>query len=473
VLLAAVVALATACGSSTGTTTTRATQAPAAVAAVDWPQFGFDAARSSSGPSSTGITAANVASLQRTQVHLDGTVDASAIYLHGVAVRGATHDVLVVTTTYGRTEALDATDGHVLWRYTPPGYSSLVGTSQITTSTPIADPGRSFVYAASPDGDVQKLLLSNGHAVWRRAVTLLPTREKIASPLGFANGRVIVTTGGYYGDAPPYQGHVVLLDARRGRVVGVWNSLCSDRHELIVPSSCGSSDSAIWGRAGAVVDPSDGTLLVATGNGPFNGSTDWGDSTIRLAPDASHIVGTWTPTNQAELNATDRDIGSTSPVLVGSLLVQGGKDGKLRLLQPSRMTPPGRLGGELQTVSAPGPTDVFTAPAVWRSGRATWVFVADNAGLDAWTLKGSRLQHRWSSSTPGTSPMVAGGLLYVYDPNGGLAVYTPTTGHKVTTLTAGSGHWNSPIAVDGMVVLPEGSANDHASTGVLDIYRLP
>ena len=43
----------------------------------------------------------------------------------------------------------------------------------------------------------------------------------------------------------------------------------------------------------------------------------------------------------------------------------------------------------------------------------------------------------------------------------------------MTTLAAGSGHWNAPIVTDGIVVLPEGNANDHATTGVLDIWRLP
>jgi len=53
---------------------------------------------SSAATGATGITPANVASLRRTQVQLDGTVDASAIYLHGVRVNGATHDVLVDNT---------------------------------------------------------------------------------------------------------------------------------------------------------------------------------------------------------------------------------------------------------------------------------------------------------------------------------------------------------------------------------------
>ncbi len=264
----------------------------------------------------------------------------------------------------------------------------------------------------------------------------------------------------------------MLLSAGTGHVAGVWNSLCSDRRHLIQPSTCQSSDSAIWGRAGAVVEPSTGDLLVATGNAPWNGTTDWGDSLVRLSPDASRVLGSWTPTNQAELNTSDLDLGSTSPVLAGGVVLQGGKDGKLRVLSRARLSPAGRRGGELQTVATPGSTDLFTAPAVWRSGSTTWVFVADNAGLDAWTLSGSRLSKRWSSTTPGTSPVVAGGLLYVYDPNGGLAVYQPRSGRKLTTLPAGTGHWSSPIVVHGMVVLPEGNANDHRTDGVLDIYRL-
>jgi hypothetical protein len=108
---------------------------------------------------------------------------------------------------------------------------------------------------------------------------------------------------------------------------------------------------------------------------------------------------------------------------------------------------------------------------VWRSGGVTWLFVADN-GLDAWKLQGRRLVPAWSARGPGTSPVVAGGLLYVFDPSGnGLRVYLPASGKLVTTLPAGQGHWNSPIVADGRIALPEGNANDHATSGVLDLYR--
>jgi len=377
-----------------------------------------------------------------------------------------------VTTTYGITLAVDAASGKILWRWTPPGYSHWVGSAQITTATPVADPSRKWIYAASPDGRIQKLSVATGHARWRRLITKLPSREKIAASLNFAGGHVIATTGGYIGDAPPYQGHVAIIAAGNGRLLHVWNSLCSNRHGLIVPSSCPSSDSAIWGRAGAVVAPKTGNLLVATGNAPWNGRTDWGDAVLVLSPKA-RLIGNYTPTNTQELNANDTDLGSTSPVyLTSKLIAQGGKDGKIRLLSLRRLrgTAPHK-GRELQIVSTPSGSELFTAPAVWRSGKRTWLIAADGGGTQAWSLRSGRLHSAWHNGNAGTSPVVAGGMLWVYDPGGGLNVYRLPSGHLVTTLSTGSGHWNSPIATDGRIALPEGNANDHATSGVLDIWR--
>jgi hypothetical protein len=301
-----------------------------AEAGNDWNRFGWNAARTNAPPFATGITATKLHTLVRRQVQLDGTVDSSPIYLHAVTVAGATHDTFFVTTTYGKTEAIDADTGSVLWRYTPPGYSSWANSAQITTATRVADPGRKWIYAASPGGAIS-----------------------------------IATTGGYIGDQPPYQGHVAVIQASNGALLHVWNSLCSNQSGLLFPASCPAGDSAIWLRAGAVVDPKTHDLLVATGNAPWDGKTNWGDAVLRLSPDA------------------------------------------------------GRNG------------------------------------------------------TGGTSPVVAGGLLWVYDPGGGLNVYAPAIGRLLATLPCGGGHWNSPIVVDGRIALAEGNANDHSTSGVLDIWRLP
>jgi outer membrane protein assembly factor BamB len=413
--------------------------------------------------------------MRRQQVALDGTVDASAIYLHNVRVSGRTHDVFFVTTTYGKTLAVDADNGTILWRFTPSGYDSWAGSRRITNSTPVADPNREFIYAASPDGHVQKIAVADGHAVWSTAITRLPEREKIASPLNYHRGRVIATTGGYIGDAPPYQGHVAILDATSGRLVHVWNSLCSDRHELIDPNSCAESGNAIWGRAGAVIDTTTGDIFVATGNGLWDGRTNWGDAAIELDSSVTKVVDNYTPTNTEELSARDADLGSTSPVLLGGgYVAQGGKDRSIRVLQFGRTHGAlARRGGEVQVVSTPSGAGLFTAPAVLRSASTTWLFAADNGGTAAWSFTGGQLRQMWRNGNGGTSPVMAGGLLYVYDPGGSLRVYAPQTGQQLAALNLGGGHWNSPIIVDGRVALPEGNANQHSTTGVLNIWRLP
>jgi glucose dehydrogenase len=126
----------TACGSSGSKGGVRGAQKTIAASSHDWTRFGWDARRSNDDPHATRVTAANVSSLDRQQVHLPGTVDSSAIYLHGVKVGGATHDAFFVTTTYGITLAIDAASGNILWRWTPPHYSHFVGAPQITTATP-------------------------------------------------------------------------------------------------------------------------------------------------------------------------------------------------------------------------------------------------------------------------------------------------------------------------------------------------
>ena len=447
---------------------------PSATAAKlggDWTRFGYDAARHNAGPSRTGITSANVRRLRKQRVVLDGTVDASPIYLRGVVVHGSRHDTFFVTTSYGRTIAIDAATGAILWRFTPRGYGSVAGTYRITNSTPVADPNRKFVYAASPDGFVHKLSVASGAEArgWPVRVTLLPQREKLGTSLNFSRGLVLIGTGGYIGDAPPYQGHVVVIRATTGRVVHVWNSLCSNVHGLMNPRSCPQSASAIWARSGVVVAPRSRNLLVATGNGRFDGSRNWGDSALMLTPNAGRLLRNWTPRDHASLEAGDVDLGSTAPAILGhGLVLQSGKDAKLRVLSLARLG--GRLGatgGELQTLRAPGGEGVFTAPAVWRNR----VFVATDSGLTCYVLRRNRLRVSWQKSVGGTSPVVAGGLLYVY--NGSLNVYAPTTGKLLASFGLGAHHWNSPIVTDGRVAVPEGDANDHSTQGALDIFRLP
>ena len=194
-----------------------------------------------------------------------------------------------------------------------------------------------------------------------------------------------------------------------------------------------------------------------------------------LDPDATRLVANYTPQNTDILEQNDTDLGSTSPALLDATHVaQAGKDGQIRVidLQSSSGATPHR-GGETQTVRTPGGSAVFTALAVYRHAGQVLLIAADGGGTAAWTYGNGSLTAAWSNANAGTSPVVADGLLYVYNPGGTLRVYEPDTGNPVTQLTCGGGHWNSPIVADGRIALPEGSANSHNTSGVLDIWRLP
>ncbi|HUH82141.1 MAG TPA: PQQ-binding-like beta-propeller repeat protein [Solirubrobacteraceae bacterium] len=482
--------LVAACGSSGGSPATRsaptdsiptASVAASAAQLLNWTEFGLNPRRSDVTESPTGITAGNVAHLARTTVQLPGTVDSSPIYLHGVTVAGVQRDAIVVTTTYGRTLAIDAASGRILWTFTPSGYGSWAGSYQITTASPLADPGRGSVYATSPDGLVHKLLLASGSEQrgggWPARVTLEPRREKLAAALNIDGPYLLVATGGYIGDTPPYQGHLVVLERSSGRRVAIFNTLCAGRRYLQVPSSCPASDSAILSRAGAVVEPGGRRVLLDTGNAPWNGTTDFGDSVIELTLPHLRLRQYFTPTNQEELNRTDTDLGSSGPVLLGhDRVMVSGKDGVMRVLVLSRLNghAPGgrpRTGGEAQRLPLPGGGELFTAPAVWSHGGHTTMFVADEHATAAYVLRSGRLTQMWRTDTPGTSPILAGGLLYVYEPDqGGIEVYRPGSPRPIAHLPGSSGHWNSPIVVDGHVVEPEGDANDHLLSGSLEIF---
>ena len=117
----------------------------------DWPQFGFDVSSSSAPTAPSGITAANVASLARVQVPLDGVVDSSVIYLHGVTVKGTVHDVFFATTTYGKTIDIDANQGTGLWEFTPAKIETWNGSRQITKSVPVDDPNIKSIYSVVPE----------------------------------------------------------------------------------------------------------------------------------------------------------------------------------------------------------------------------------------------------------------------------------------------------------------------------------
>jgi outer membrane protein assembly factor BamB len=204
-----------------------------------------------------------------------------------------------------------------------------------------------------------------------------------------------------------------------------------------------------------------GRIYFATGNGNFAAGRDYGDSVLSLSADARSLLGSYTPENYEELEKGDVDLGSTAPALLpredGSktplMLVQGGKDAILRLIDRTNMH---GLGGELQRVDIG--SGLYSTPAVWQdpSTRQTWVFLGLADGVRAYRLitkdRASRLVHAWTSpageTQEGTSPAVNDGVVFAAM-NGALYALDAHTGKKTWTGSIGSVHWQSPLVANG------------------------
>ncbi|HTU69362.1 MAG TPA: PQQ-binding-like beta-propeller repeat protein [Candidatus Baltobacteraceae bacterium] len=487
-----VVALAACSGGAAQNPTTKAspgaTPTPSPVptgAALSWPVFGHDPARSGVDVGDTTLTTTNVSQLvEKWQISFgSGNVaDSTPILLANIQIGGTAQQMLYQTDKNGETFAIEAQTGKVIWTYTTSG-------PNITQSTPAADPSGQAIYVPGVDGKVHKLDAATGAEMsapgFPATITTIPNTEKDASALNVANGYLYATTSGYYGDTPYYDGHVVSVNLSTG-ATSVFNSLCSSQTTLPTDSSCPNSDSGIWARGGAVVDPypsMNGDVYVATGNGLYDGSDNYGDSVIALTANLS-MIGSYTPTTYASLQNGDIDLGSTSPTLLPVqststtplMLVQGGKDSTLRLLNRSPL--PG-VGGELQEIDLPD--RLYATPAVWTNpAGVTYIFFGLPNQIDAYELEtngagASSLVEAWSASDgstsgEGTSPVVSNGIVFVAMDN---AIYalSAQTGNELwssasTAHSIGPVHWQSPIVVNGWVYCSDQNGN-------LTAYGLP
>ena len=174
----------------------------------------------------------------------------------------------------------------------------------------------------------------------------------------------------------------------------------------------------------------------------------FGDAVIELTVPGLRVTQVFTPPDTRALDEDDLDLGSVAPALLGGdRVLIGGKDHRLRLLALTRLDgrrpAPGAVParGRLQTLSFGGNEQgIFTQPAVLRTGRTFGAVVANTVETGAFTLRGGLLHTDWKTPTAGTSPVVAGGLVYVYNPEaGGIAVYRFGSGRPLAELPGSPG----------------------------------
>lgn len=468
--------------------------APRAAQSVDWLQFGYDAAHSSSNTAETAITADTVSGLrERYQVDLPASVDSAPVYLSGVITGDGTKDLLFLLGEDGTLMAIDADDGSVVW-------SHQVAGAIVTQSAPAIGPDRAYVYAYGLDGYVHKWHVDNGDEVtdanWPELVTLKPDVERVAGGLTIATaGKTtylyVVTNSNF--DGGDYQGHLTTIDLGSG-AQRVFNTLCSDNpthldhagNNCPWPSQDSPGGNGIWGRGGATFDADTARVYVTSGNGWFDANTgghNWGDSVLSLMPNGAGTLGlpedSYTPTDYLDLSGQDLDLGAVSLAIVpvppghtvAHLGAQVGKDSMIRLIDLDNMNgshSPGGVGGELEEIGGGG---LFTQPAVWTDDKDnTWMFVTNGVVGGAFKLQfdvkdAPELQLQWDIYASASSPVVAGGLLYfVGQPctppaRTCMVAVDPTTGNVLwdSNQEIDVPHWASPILVDGALYIVDGA----------------
>lgn len=367
--------------------------------------------------------------------------------------------------------AFNAANGHVLWR------RSTTGPSRCSTAGPVADPSGDWVYATGLDGKLHRYAAGTGEEMtghgWPETYTLMPDVEKASATPTIDKKYVYVTTSGFIGDQGHYEGHLVSISLATGHA-NVFNTLCSNVHRLLGPTQgaanyCSYVTSGLFGRGNGVIDPRTGNVWITSGNGNWNGKTNWGDSVLELNAAGSRLIGSFTPTDQAYLGSHDLDLGSTGPALLPPvkreghtyhLFTQGGKgpacsgcdSTAIYIVDQNHITKLGRLGGELSTVSSPGGSEILTAPAVWDSpGKQIWVYYANDSGVTGYRLAGSNpgnfhLVPAWHTGQGGTTPIVSGGNLYVARA-GAVNIYRLSDHKLLGAASIGDIHWEYPLVV--------------------------
>jgi outer membrane protein assembly factor BamB len=409
-----------------------ATTAP--TMAVDWPVYHGNDTRTGV---ASGFPALHGGLVQAWSATLDG-----AVYGEPLGVSGR----VMVATENDSVYSIDPANGRVAWRRhlgTPVPLSSLpcgnIDPLGIT-STPVYDraSGSLFVVAelAGPHHVLFALDASTGVVRWSRSVDLpgdSPLAHQQRAALALGNGYVYVGFGGLAGDCGAY----------RGKVVGVPVSGHGATIAYRVPVA---REGAVWATGGPVLD-THGNLYVSVGNGSSTTTYDGSDSVLELSPTLK-LRSRFAPSQWAQDNASDADLGSLSPVLVpGGWVFIAGKSGIGYVLRA------GALGGIGGQVSSRLVCAAFGGAA--QSGSTIYVPCSDGLRMIQIGSSGS-IRLGWKAQAGANGPPVIGGgaIWSLALGSGELQALSPLTGAVLAQIAVGPvPHFASPTLWDGLVLV--------------------
>lgn len=338
-----------------------------------------DLSRTGANPSETILTPANVSSAfgRLFTNAVDGEVYAQPLYVENLKLSGGTHNVVFVCTESNSVYAFDAdTAGITYWHdklgtaFKPPAdCSDLVPVVGIT-GTPVIDLSRGTIY-------VESKLSTGSHQL--HALSITNGAEKFGGPVTIAatgftgsiehqrTGMLLMSNVVYFGfashcDEGAYHGFLLGYNATNLALKYTFN---------VTPTG---SQGGIWSSGMAPAADTNGNIYVMTGNGTFDGITNFSMCMIKLSSSLA-VLDYAAPSNWASLSGADLDFGSGGAVLLPPHYAVGiGKDTNLCMADINNM---GHVGGFVQTFTAEsseGDT-VGKSPVYWQGPAMQYLFL--------------------------------------------------------------------------------------------------
>ena len=397
---------------------------------------------------------------------VDDQIYAGLLYAADVPVSGHKHNVLYVATVNNSVYAFDADKfGDPLWhrnfngagrptRNTEVGqacriYNDFIGNIGII-GTPVIGPDRTMYFVTRTVEDsqtVQRLhaidittgderpnspkmieasVPGTGEGSVGGKLAFYALTENQRPALTLANGVVYVGWASFC-DTRPYHGWMMSYDASTLAQIGVFNA------------SPNGNMAGIWMSGAAPALDSRGNLYVSTGNGTYNGNTDFGEAMLKLEPRSLRVADFFTPSNFNTLNDFDLDFGTQGPSMLPgtNYFVVGGKEGKMYLLDTTNLGK--QVPGDIQISQVVQAVDATIRPMLAHHMHNIVPIWKGPQGINAYI---------WGESD---FPRV-----YRFDPGS----------HKFTTPAAAVGSTLSPPGMPGgMMTLSAHSS--HSGTGIV------
>jgi hypothetical protein len=334
----------------------------------------------------------------------DGAMYAQPLWVPNVNIGGGVHNVIVAATMRDSVYVYDADASPCVtyWHQTliPTGETygdwNDVETNDIfpdlgILGTPVIDPSTKTIFvvaktktnATTYHQRIHALSIATGAEVAGGPVDITagtvnstgdceggtsmgfdPLAENQRPGLAFLNGVVYVAWASH-GDNFTWHGWVVGYNASNLSISAVWNAT---KTKVTGASGCRGG---IWMSGGAPAIDADNNIYVLTGNGAFNGNGSYADSFVKLTTPGLNVADYFTPSNQADLDMHDQDVGSSGTSVLFDrttgphYMVGGSKSGTIYVVNRDSMGQFNSTDAVKQEWVTDGRS--FSTPAFWNN----------------------------------------------------------------------------------------------------------